>query len=1332
MSSDETEAQRQKDDALNAQLALLQAEIDALTNPAPAPAALVLDEDGVSKMYNTATGGTTFRLGNSDPNSIAHLEVENDTATAKIEGPLHYWNFKGGPVHYASGGSGRTARLSVTASGGSQNNTWKSGAISSGFIGNNKDIKNSEWTAFVRVHKNLGVHTSFSFKLRGGVHSGSSDPRASCTEMSIPYSGGNTQSARELNHPDYDFVKLSPKFSYFIKDNIWLGAKCISYNADDNKSTINQVYIDTDPWDVNGKPKNNWQLYSEWHDTDGTSTGQYRQAALWAGWMYTLRVDGWDSTDFALLSIREIDPHSPATGTTHICPAGQHWDDTLQKCVDDPTGANNKLVYRGGRTLPNAKVAFIYWGAGWNTATSPSKATMDDIFTKMLAADNPYWVPLNQYSKINPPVLKGTHVNTTTANSTSTSIVDTDIQQCIIDEINAGTFPGPVTDPNMTYVVLALQNRALPAPPGVVIEGYHSWFNITQSGQTVKCPYSIITNDGTSSFMGKIANHEIAEAVTDPDTSTGFDNVANGWTSEKGQCPALYQTNQGCEIADLCETLEGKDAKGVDVQGIWSNKDGKCVINLTAGPPPPPPPPGGGGTEPTSNIADNQLGFWLSGSGINNDTSKSTGGFISTRFVQTSVLENLFDNVSGDEVIEGSTFYRCIYLKNFGSDIAYSTIIYAFSNSKDDPKHGTLDPDTKITIGAGVAGLNGIEPFSFDATHAPDGVCFGNCYDNVNCYIFVGDMKPGDIFPLWVKRKSLKNAGHWSRDQTLLRAEYFNKKNDPAKIPDLCKGDCHDTDTGGGGGGGGGGGIQKLVYRGGRVMTNAKVAFIYWGAGWNTATPSKATMDSLFTKMLATDNDFWTPIHQYSNINPPILKGTHVDTTTAHSTNSTIADVDIQQCILDEINAGTFPSPVADPNMIYVVLALGSRTLPAPPGLVINGYHSWFNLVVGAQTVKCPYAIITNDGTSSFITKITNHEIAEMLTDPDTSTGYNNIANGWTSAPGDCPSIYNTTQGCEISDICEDLTGKDSKGVDVQGIWSNVDGKCVIGTSKPPPPPPPGLGPDGVAEIYQSKTGGQSWYLDHKNGFGSDSRLLGKPSPNPPMTDEESFNVTGSLPNAINMDIQTLIPYDQTKIITYKQDILAVNKYLQSPDDWTNVEISGYFEARDWTSGANIRFRARCGKHTGLVSGKTCEAASIHGILWQSGKVQLRKELELNITTADNNDPSLSNATSAMTDGHYVGFKLILYNNTAGNQVGEIWLDDSDTKGNKTTIGNHWRKAFTFEDNGTNWPVNGTPNCSGTPTTKIVWGGPLINVFSSGYTSFDCKLLSAREIIPPG
>ncbi len=267
-----------------------------------------IDDDGVAMLIPSAPGAQ-FHLGSGNPNSAANFQIERKTqALARRDGALRYWNLASHDLDYASGGSGKTSRLHIYASAGQQVHTWKS---QQGFLASPNDIRNQEFTAFVRVHGVIDAkRAAITLKIRGGAHSPKNPDLASCTMMTLQAasSGAVARFGKELTHPVYDYVKLTPQFDAALVENRWFGLKLASYRAAGAPSrAVNRLYLDDDPFDgPTGRPRNRWKLFAEYIDIEGVNTGNYAKLADWGGWQTTLRSDGIGSLDFALISLREI------------------------------------------------------------------------------------------------------------------------------------------------------------------------------------------------------------------------------------------------------------------------------------------------------------------------------------------------------------------------------------------------------------------------------------------------------------------------------------------------------------------------------------------------------------------------------------------------------------------------------------------------------------------------------------------------------------------------------------------------------------------------------------------------------------------------------------------------------------------------------------------------------------------------------------------------------------------------------------------------------------------------------------------------------------------
>jgi len=267
-----------------------------------------MDVDDVVKFYPDAPGAP-FHLGDADLNADGRLVLEQEgSASAHDEGPLHFWTVAAYAFEYSEGGdAGKTARVHIQSEGASQRFDWQT---QMGFLAGPDDLGDQEFTAYVRVHGIFDPeHAVFELKVRGGQHTDDHPPLASCTLMTFATSAapGVSRFGKELDHPLYDYVNLPLRFNTELFENRWYGLKLVSVvDSERPDRVINRLYVDDDPFSADGTPNNGFRLLTEYIDRAGVNTGRYDTLVDWRGVLTTLRVDGVDSVDIALLSARPI------------------------------------------------------------------------------------------------------------------------------------------------------------------------------------------------------------------------------------------------------------------------------------------------------------------------------------------------------------------------------------------------------------------------------------------------------------------------------------------------------------------------------------------------------------------------------------------------------------------------------------------------------------------------------------------------------------------------------------------------------------------------------------------------------------------------------------------------------------------------------------------------------------------------------------------------------------------------------------------------------------------------------------------------------------------
>jgi hypothetical protein len=278
---------------------------------------ITYNRDRTVMLFPTNKNGSYFVLGKQNPNNLKNFTTDSrNEFVKKKERNIEYWSVLSGDITYKSTGEhAKSCRLNIFASTTKQTNDWKA-ATKSGFIGNEKDLKNQEVTAIIRVNKRVGRKTACCIKMRGGGHHKDNPDQAACIQLDISTrdSGHTARWAKELSHPLYEYHNLTPFFEFFIEEGKWFGMKTTSWNNKDDAiaTTTNRCYIDPDPFSSDDVRtlRNNYRLYSEYIDK-GIGNKYPEIIANWAGGVpTTIRVDGFENVDFYACNAREIIPRS--------------------------------------------------------------------------------------------------------------------------------------------------------------------------------------------------------------------------------------------------------------------------------------------------------------------------------------------------------------------------------------------------------------------------------------------------------------------------------------------------------------------------------------------------------------------------------------------------------------------------------------------------------------------------------------------------------------------------------------------------------------------------------------------------------------------------------------------------------------------------------------------------------------------------------------------------------------------------------------------------------------------------------------------------------------
>jgi hypothetical protein len=257
----------------------------------------------------------------------------------------------------------------------------------------------------------------------------------------------------------------------------------------------------------------------------------------------------------------------------------------------------------------------------------------------------------------------------------------------------------------------------------------------------------------------------------------------------------------------------------------------------------------------------------------------------------------------------------------------------------------------------------------------------------------------------------------------------------------------------------------------------------------------------------------------------------------------------------------------------------------------------------------------------------------------------------------------------------------------------------------------------GIKEIYASKPNGEAWYLssDPEN----DNRF--DPDGNVSENSDGSFSLSNN--DQIRMNVFTSSGYRQDDIEDDhgELDIDSGGRgYMQSPNDWTNVEMTGAFNMEKGTND-QLTLGVRGGTHN---DSRRCEGFK-YGLRFQlpDGEVQFEKEQwHVSYVFAEEQPSPFPNGIR----DEWILVKLCIYNvKPAGASRtavrAEAWVCPSF---DKVT----WIKAAEFTDAG-NFGDDGE-ECGGTADQIGNWGGPLVTYRWDEQDDVSWKWLSVREIQP--
>lgn len=147
-------------------------------------------------------------------------------------------------------------------------------------------------------------------------------------------------------------------------------------------------------------------------------------------------------------------------------------------------------------------------------------------------------------------------------------------------------------------------------------------------------------------------------------------------------------------------------------------------------------------------IVASDIVFRLSGGAANTDPTAALGGAMSTAgggVITTDQLNNVWDNVSGDEASAGDIEYRGIYVENAVASALTLTGAKIWISSD------TTSGDDEIDIALADEGLSVAMEVIGNESTAPTGPSFTHP-GSFAAGLTLGDMDQNDYFGIWLRR----------------------------------------------------------------------------------------------------------------------------------------------------------------------------------------------------------------------------------------------------------------------------------------------------------------------------------------------------------------------------------------------------------------------------------------------------------------------------------------------------------------------------------------------------------------------------------------------------
>jgi hypothetical protein len=228
------------------------------------------------------------------------------------------------------------------------------------------------------------------------------------------------------------------------------------------------------------------------------------------------------------------------------------------------------LTYGGGAVATNPVVYLDFWGSQWNSDPNGVQQYMQNLFSGLGDSSDGWSTTMTQYTdgSGNPVTFGGSVLGGSWADNASPAPASASQADLAAEAQNAAAHFG-VSGPNVDIFVLSPSGTS---PDGFPNTGFCAWHDWNGTTGYTNMPY--VLDAGSSCGANSVQNqldgfsivggHEYAEAVTDPEPSSGWVDQSNGE-----------------EIGDLCAWTDLQaisfDTGTFAMQPLWSDNANGCV-----------------------------------------------------------------------------------------------------------------------------------------------------------------------------------------------------------------------------------------------------------------------------------------------------------------------------------------------------------------------------------------------------------------------------------------------------------------------------------------------------------------------------------------------------------------------------------------------------------------------------------------------------------------------------------------------------------------------------------------------------------------------------------